>query len=384
MNSDYWEDDFSDHSSDIGSVRSEVRSTMPQLVSSQCYGRGKSLSDIIFPRIPRHLRNIPQKTQPTEFQSRGRGRAHVLKERIENLESSSRSSSQESLSSLLQAMDATSRPGNSAKPESSVEKTSKNIYDTLFLDLTDSATEDAEDGDTDFVVPPLPSKRNFSFRPCVPPALRKPVPNLKCMDDFPSLSGDAESTATHESDPMTESSSRTSCFEDTELPKTLDDVVPVSFVEEADLLAELPSNWTVKKSKNKSKTKQKLKKGCKKVEKSNDKKDCFSVPSGLRKVSLQGSDSTTHVATEGWVVKGDNVIQIEGLPSIGDTSNLEDLISSFGTVLNMQHRLLSDKRVIRIRYNTAEACEWAMACLHDSDCIFSDSNCVLVCSVVQD
>ena len=67
METDYWEDDFSERSSDMESVRSETRSTIPQLISTKCYGRGRSLSDIGIPRIPKNLITISQKNQVYEI-----------------------------------------------------------------------------------------------------------------------------------------------------------------------------------------------------------------------------------------------------------------------------------------------------------------------------
>ena len=190
------------------------------------------------------------------------------------------------------------------------------------LQQTDSDAEDAEDENEAFVAPLLPSQRSFSFCPCVPPTKKKIVPNLKSVDDFPSLGGEPASTATPKSETKTMASGTVHSEHSG------------------------PTNKPDYKRKSKSKKKSGK---CQVVKKANNKHSVSAPPAEQSKVSTESLDSKWHQITKEWTVKGDNVIQIEGLPSTGDTSNLEDLISSFGTILKMEHRLLKDKRALRIR-----------------------------------
>ncbi|KAL5019160.1 hypothetical protein ScPMuIL_004882 [Solemya velum] len=80
-----------------------------------------------------------------------------------------------------------------------------------------------------------------------------------------------------------------------------------------------------------------------------------------------------------WNVKGDFVIQLNGLPASYDLSGITELIGAFGTVGEVDQQCCENVSAIRIRLNSAEECDFVVSCLHDTDCLFPDDNRVIEC-----
>lgn len=80
-----------------------------------------------------------------------------------------------------------------------------------------------------------------------------------------------------------------------------------------------------------------------------------------------------------WTLAGENIIQCDGLPRKCDISVLEEIIASFGKIIDSQTIVVGNSSSVRFKLGNSDSCEWAISCLHDSDCVYPDSNRVLEC-----
>lgn len=83
-----------------------------------------------------------------------------------------------------------------------------------------------------------------------------------------------------------------------------------------------------------------------------------------------------------WKLEGQSVIQIDGLPVNCDISALQDLIASYGTVIDSEKKSRSQSSSVRFRLNNDDACEMVVSCLDDTD-IFPDAVSKISCVLVQ-
>ncbi|KAL3877835.1 hypothetical protein ACJMK2_035479 [Sinanodonta woodiana] len=93
------------------------------------------------------------------------------------------------------------------------------------------------------------------------------------------------------------------------------------------------------------------------------------------KIRLESNSSDCHK----WKVKGKSVIQVDGLPPSPDLSGLVDLIASFGTISDQEVSNHSTGSSARFKLASGDSCDLAVECLHDSGCLYADSNRVLMC-----
>lgn len=71
-----------------------------------------------------------------------------------------------------------------------------------------------------------------------------------------------------------------------------------------------------------------------------------------------------------WRIYGSNAIQVDGLPKNCDISELHGMVAGFGTVVDFQIRHLSSGTSVRFRLHNKDACEYAVQCLDETDCLF--------------
>ncbi|KAL4240800.1 hypothetical protein ACF0H5_001588 [Mactra antiquata] len=80
-----------------------------------------------------------------------------------------------------------------------------------------------------------------------------------------------------------------------------------------------------------------------------------------------------------WSLQGDNVIQIDGVPGECDQQILYDYVKEFGTIIEYQELHKDDAISLRFRLDSHDACDYAVQCLHDVDCLFPETQCILSC-----
>ncbi|XP_063443704.1 protein starmaker-like isoform X2 [Mytilus trossulus] len=96
----------------------------------------------------------------------------------------------------------------------------------------------------------------------------------------------------------------------------------------------------------------------------------------------RNGQGSSHDAGVSWKLKGDSVIQLDGLPVDCDISVLQDLIASYGTVKDIEKKEGPQSSAVRFRLNSTDACEMVVCCLDDTD-IFEGAASKISCVVVQ-
>ncbi|XP_067671362.1 uncharacterized protein [Haliotis asinina] len=406
----------------------ETRSSVKALVLTNCYGRGKTKAEISIPRLPRGITLVPANVLPSidlrnilpTKKRAGRGRARMLTQHAAD-----------QAEQLKRFPASTDRPLSIGSPGESPfqypfgSSTCSSDSGTTLFDDSDCFMSDEENGNQEEIL--LPSQRGMVSRPFLPPPKHTKLFDVQSKNDFPSLGGTPHGNVNTNTNNTT-TSGRTF----PPLPPSLSKKVT-----NRDIVFEPMKD---RKSKKKRKSENKNRSDTKKAsansqnnhtdihtdstmrdldvichtekitnKETNSVKDILEVPAHMEPIHVEAvvkdsnggkTDSKKTVTsdicdvttmerpqlqyTDSWTIVGANVIQIEGIPKDGNTTELEEMVSAYGVVLESEKMTLSDGRgAMRFRYSDSDFCEWAVSCLHDSDCVFPDSPCKLVCCIVK-
>ncbi|XP_071107497.1 uncharacterized protein [Haliotis cracherodii] len=389
----------------------ETRSAVKTLVLTHCYGRGKTKAEICVPRLPRGITLVAANALPSvELRSilptkkrMGRGRARILSQHAAN-----------QAEQVKQFPTSTARHVSMGTPKESPfqhpfeHPTGSTDFGTTLFDDSDCYMSDEENQEEIL----LPSQRGMVSRPFLPPPKHTKSFDVKSKNDFPTLGGAPQNDVNTNTN-----NAATSVRTFPPLPPRLSKKVT-----NVDIIFEPMKD---KKSKKKRKSENKNRSETRMVDTESQRMDIDSdgtmrdkyvicdaegIPgkenvtvkpmlelSALReplpveadvndmsgdkidskKTVVSDSCDVKHVKglplqhTDSWTIVGANVIQIEGVPKDGNTTELEEMVSAYGVVLESQKKTLSDGRgAMRFRYSDSDFCEWAVSCLHDSDCVF--------------
>ncbi|XP_046569701.1 uncharacterized protein LOC124278013 isoform X2 [Haliotis rubra] len=406
----------------------ETRSAVKALVLTHCYGRGKTKAEISIPRLPRGITLVAANALPSidltnilpTKKRAGRGRARILTQHAAD-----------------QAEQLKRFPASTARP-ASIGTTGESLFQypfgsstcssdsgTTLFDDSDCYMSDEENGNEEEIL--LPSQRGMVSRPFLPPPKHTKSFDVQSKNDFPTLGG-----TPHDDVNMNTNNAATSGRTFPPLPPRLSKKVT-----NVDIIFEpMKDRKSKKKRKSENKNRSETKKAsansqdthkdihtdstmidldviCHAEEitnkENNSVKDILEVSAQMEPLPVEAVvkdssggeiDSKKTVTSdscdvknvkrvqlqheESWTIVGANVIQIEGIPTDGNTTELEEMVSAYGVVLESEKKTLCDGRgAMRFRYSDSDFCEWAVSCLHDSDCVFPDSPCNLVCFIVE-
>ncbi|KAK3091761.1 hypothetical protein FSP39_022440 [Pinctada imbricata] len=82
------------------------------------------------------------------------------------------------------------------------------------------------------------------------------------------------------------------------------------------------------------------------------------------------TQSDVHTVTDSWSLCGPYVVQMNNVPCGCDISVLQDIVSSYGMIKELEVMKLGSSASVRFQLESSDSCEWVVECLDNTECIF--------------